>query len=173
MHRVYHKAILVVLGNTGNQGGSFITHFLSLRAPPYALRDVIQDVTSSKAASLSGRGVELGTWNYNEPASLDAVFKGASAIFSVTNYWLLYGTLMSQQQSSTNVQSKMLLVRDKEIQQNKNIVDAAAKIETLKRFIFSSLPDTEKLGGRKDSYVHQFDGNAIAEEYGKATYPEL
>jgi hypothetical protein len=80
---------------------------------------------------------------------------------------------MSQQQSSTNGQSRILLARDKEIQPNKNIVDAAAKIETLKRFIFSSLPDTEKLGGRKYSYVHQIDGKAIAEEYGKATYPEL
>jgi hypothetical protein len=61
-------------------------HFLSLTAPPYALRGVIRDVTSSKAASLSGRGVEMGTGNYDEPASLNAAFTGASAIFSATDY---------------------------------------------------------------------------------------
>lgn len=67
----------------------------------------------------------------------------------------------------------MLLAKEKEIQQNKNIIDAAAKVETLERFIFSSLPNTEKLSGGKYSHVHQFDEKAIAEEYGKTTYPEL
>ncbi|CAN9478528.1 unnamed protein product [Alternaria alternata] len=149
------KPTLVVLGATGNQGGSVLSHFLSLTPSPYALRGVTRDEISS------------------EPASLDAAFKGASAIFSVTDYWMLYGSFMAQQQSSVNGQSPMLFAKEKEIQQNKNIIDAAAKVESLERFIFSSLPNIEKLSGGKYSHVHQFDGKAIAEEYGKTTYPEL
>lgn len=80
------KPTLVVLGATGNQGGSVLSHFLSLTPSPYALRGVTRDVTSTKAASLSERGVEMVAGNFDEPASLDAAFKGASAIFSVTDY---------------------------------------------------------------------------------------
>ena len=167
------KPVFVVLGATGNQGGSVISHFLSLTTSPYTLRGVTRNRASSTATALSARGVEMVAGNYDDPASLDAAFKGAAIIFSVTDYWLLYGTLMAQRYNATDGQSTMVLAKDKEIQQLKNIIDSAAKVKTLERFVFSSLPNTEKLSGGKYSHVHQFDGKAIAEQYGKETYPEL
>lgn len=59
------------------------------------------------------------------------------------------------------------------MQQNKNIIDAAAKVETLGRFVYSSLPNTSKLSGGKYTHVYHFEGKGMAEEYGRTTYPEL
>ena len=82
------KSLLVVLGATGNQGGSVLAYFLSLPASPYVLRGVTRDPSSSKSESLLSLGVEMVYGDIDHPASLDAAFKGASAIFSVTDFWL-------------------------------------------------------------------------------------
>lgn len=80
------KPLLVVLGATGNQGGSVISHFLSLSPSPYALRVVTRDTSSTKAKSLATQGVEVVFGDFNDPQSLDAAFSGASVIFSVTDF---------------------------------------------------------------------------------------
>ncbi|RDW75408.1 Hscarg dehydrogenase [Coleophoma cylindrospora] len=167
------KPVLVVLGATGNQGGSVIAHFLSLSPAPYALRGVTRDPTSSKSLSLASLGVEVVAGNYDDPSSLDAAFKDASAIFSVTDFWQSFMDPSLRESTSVSGQSVGVACRDKEAQQNKNIIDAAAKVGTLERFVFSSLPNMNKLSGGKYSHVYHFDGKAMAEEYGRSTYPEL
>lgn len=167
------KPLLVVLGATGNQGGSVLSYYLSLSPSPYALRGVTRDPTSPKATSLSSCGVEMVTGNIDDPASLDAAFKGASAIFSVTDYWQHYASPAMHEKAASSGQNIMLLCREKETQQNKNIIDAAAKVGSLEKFIYSSLPNAGKVSGGKYSHVYHFDGKGLAEEYGKATYPEL
>jgi uncharacterized protein YbjT (DUF2867 family) len=80
------KPVFVVLGATSNQGGSIISHFLSLTPSPYTLQGVTQDMASSTATALSARSVEIVAGNYNNPTSLNAAFKSASIIFSITDY---------------------------------------------------------------------------------------
>ena len=66
----------------------------------------------------------------------------------------------------------MIVSRERETQQNKNIIDAAAKVDTLERFVYSGLPNTNKLSGGKYDVYH-FDGKGIAEMYGKLAHPKL
>ncbi|KAL6886761.1 putative hscarg dehydrogenase [Trichoderma evansii] len=167
------KPILVVLGATGTQGGSVLAHFLSLSPSPYALRGVTRDLSSAKAAALIAQGVEMVVGNFDDPTSLEAAFKGASAIYSVTDYWNPMADPLQHQKAAAAGQSIGHFIREYETQQNKNIIDAAANLDGLERFIFSSLPDTKKLSSGKYTHVFQFDSKGIAEEYGRQTHPKL
>jgi hypothetical protein len=167
------KPILVVLGATGNQGGSVITHFLSQSSSPYALRAVTRDTSSTKALSLATRDVEVVAGDFDKPESLTAAFNGASIIFSVTDFWnLMMSKSMFEKAAAAGI-GRGIYVRDYEAQQNRNIIDAAAKVKTLERFIYSSLANVNKLSGGKYENVYHMDSKASAEEYGKSTYPEL
>jgi hypothetical protein len=167
------KPILVVLGATGNQGGSVVAHFLSLSHPPYALRGVTRDPTSPNAVALASRGVEVVAGDFDDPSSLDAAFKDASVIFSTTDYWQAFASPALRDRAVASGQNIGVYTREYETQQSKNIIDAAAKVSTLKRFVFSSLPNVAKLSEGKYTHVYHFDGKAIAEEYARSSYPTL
>ena len=167
------KPIFVVLGATGQQGGSVISHFLSLDNNPYALRGVTRDSTSAKAKALTEKGVEMVTANADSPSALDVAFEGASIIFSVTDFWTSYVDPKVREQAAASGKSAMLATRDNEAQQGRNIIDAAAKVPTLERFIMSSLPYFTKLTGGKYVNVTHYDSKGIAEEYGREHQKEL
>ncbi|EED16231.1 hscarg dehydrogenase, putative [Talaromyces stipitatus ATCC 10500] len=167
------KPLLVVLGATGNQGGSVISHFLSQSPSPYKLRGVTRNPSSPNSIRLVSRGVEMVAGEFDDPSSLDAAFQGATAIFSVTDFWQSFKNPALREIASASGQKISILSRDNEAQQNRNIIDAAAKVDTLERFVYSSLPNTSKLSGGKYSHVYHFDGKAIAEEYGRSTHPKL
>ncbi|KUJ09943.1 NmrA-like family protein [Mollisia scopiformis] len=170
------KPLLVVLGATGNQGGSILTHFLSLPSSPYALRAITRTPTSAAALSLASRGIEIVPGDINDPASLTAAFAGASIIFSVTDFLHpMTSPLLRSQALASGYDSSTLgfYMRDHETTQNKNIIDAAANVPSLQRFIFSSLANSERLSGGKYRHVYYSDSKAAAEEYGRETYPEL
>ncbi|KAH8658445.1 putative hscarg dehydrogenase [Xylariales sp. PMI_506] len=167
------KPLLVVLGATGNQGGSVLSYYLSLSPSPYALRGVTRNLSSPKALSLTSFGVEMVSGNFDDPASLEFAFKGASAIFSITDFWKAFADPAQRERAAASGQGIGVFSREYEAQQNRNIIDAAAKVGTLERFIFSSLPDTNKLSGGKYPHVYHFEGKANAEEYGQVTYPDL
>jgi uncharacterized protein YbjT (DUF2867 family) len=167
------KPLLVVLGATGNQGGPVISHFLSLLPSPYALRAVTRNASSAKAAALVSQGVEVMVGDFNDPQSLDAVFSGASIIFSVTDFLQSMMSPTLREKAAASGGNAGFYIRDYEAQQNKNIIDAAAKVSTLERFIYSSLPNMTKLSGGKYAHVYFSDSKGIAEEYGKLTYPKL
>ena len=167
------KPLLVVLGATGNQGGSVIAHFLSLSPSPYTLRAITRNPSSAKAVSLASQGVEIAAGNFDDPESLDAAFAGASAIFSVTDFVQLIMSPSLRQEAIASGSDVGFYIRDYEAQQNRNIIDAAAKVSTLQRFIYSGLAHASKLSGGKYAHVYHFDSKAIAEEYGQSTYPKL
>ncbi|KAI0130510.1 putative hscarg dehydrogenase [Xylariales sp. AK1849] len=167
------KPLLVVLGATGNQGGSVVAHFLSLSPSPYALRAITRDTSSAKAVSLASQGVEVVAGDFDNPQSLDVAFSGASVIFSVTDFWQSMMSPSLREKAAASGASAGVYIRDYEAQQNRNIIDAAAKVSTLERFIYSSLANMNKLSGGKYTHVYHCDGKAAAEEYGKSTYRKL
>lgn len=167
------KPLLVVLGATGNQGGSIISYYLSQPSSPYKLRGVTRNPSSSKSLSLLSQGVEMVAGDFDDLSSLEAAFQNATAIFSVTDFWQSFMNPSLRGKAAETGEKIGILSRDREAQQNKNIIGAAAKVQTLERFIYSSLPNTSKLSQGKYSHVYHFDGKAIAEEYGRSTYPEL
>jgi nucleoside-diphosphate-sugar epimerase len=167
------KPLLVVLGATGNQGGSVVAHFLSLSPPPYALRAVTRDPSSAKAIALASQGVEVVAGDFDDPNSLHAAFRGASVIFSMTDFAQSMMNPSLLEKAAKSAVSPGLYIRDYEAQQNRNIIEAASRVGTLERFIYSSLPYADKLSEGKYAHVYYYDSKASAEEYGKSTYPKL
>ena len=165
--------LLVVIGATGTQGGSVLNHLISLSTSPYRLRGITRNTTSEAAQTLASRGVEMVSANLDDPASLSKAFEGANAIFSVTDFWAPFYTPSSRAAAAAAGKSINEWVYDYELQQGKNVFDAAAKVSTLERLVFSSLADVRKWSGGKYTQVWHFDGKAHAEEYARKTHPEL
>lgn len=66
------------------------------------------------------------------------------------------------------------IAMEREIQQGKNIVDAAAAtVSTLERLILSTLSHARKWSGGKITHNLHFDGKAQFTDYARTTYPEL
>ena len=83
------KKILVVFGATGNQGGSVVNSILSdsNTAKEFKIRGITRDPSKPNAKALEAKGVETVAADTNDKSSLLAAFKGAYAVFAVTNYW--------------------------------------------------------------------------------------
>ncbi|KAF7622862.1 putative hscarg dehydrogenase [Aspergillus flavus] len=161
--------LLVVLGATGNQGGSVIRSFLA--DPTWQIRGLTRNTSSVKAQSLREQGVEIIQADLDDIVSLESAFQGATAIFSVTDFWNAFATIAPN--SEIEDQSKIRRTYEYELQQGKNVFDAAAKIDTLERLVFSSLSDASKWSKGKYTRVLHFEAKAHAVDYGRETYPEL
>ena len=82
------------------------------------------------------------------------MFAGADGIFALTGFW--------QTQSTTT-----------EIAQGRAIVDAAARSETLKHFVWSALPDPVKLSNGQLLNIHHWKGKSLVTEYIQKEHPKL
>ncbi|EFR01094.1 hscarg protein [Nannizzia gypsea CBS 118893] len=141
------KKLLVVLGATGKQGGSVINSILGdeKAASQFAIRGITRDPSKPSAQALTKRGVECVKADLNSKDSLTEAFKGAYAVFAVTNFWETGSA-------------------ETEIQQGKNIADAA-KENSVQHLIWSSLINVTKVSGGKLAGVSHFDSKAAVEEY--------
>lgn len=164
--------LIVVLGATGNQGGSVATTFL--QKPEWRVRAVTRNAASSKAESLKSRGAEVVEADMDKPETLVAAFAGAQVVYAVSDP---IGTLFAGPEKSSvkprEGQNLLDWATGIETHQFKNAVDAAAQTPTLERFIISTLPNTKKLSSGKYNEVYHFDSKAAAEEYTKEIYPDL
>ncbi|KNB19510.1 hypothetical protein FOXG_16773 [Fusarium oxysporum f. sp. lycopersici 4287] len=144
-----NKKIIAVIGSTGSQGGSVVDIFLNdpVLNKEWAVHAITRDPSNEKAKKLVERGAKAVAGDLNNKLSLVKAFTGATAVFGVTNYWESMST-------------------DTEIQQGKNIVDAA-KEAGVSYFIFSSLLDVKKLTNGKLPHVYHLDGKARIEEYAR------
>ncbi|KAL7944036.1 NAD(P)-binding protein [Trichoderma barbatum] len=162
--------VIAVVGATGNQGGSVANVFLS--APGWQVRALTRNTSSAKAQALAARGAEVVAADMDVPSTLEAAFRGAHAIFAVSDFWGLYGDPANKDKPKQG-QPLNIWAADYEVQQLKNTIDAAAKVDTLERFVFSSLSNATKWSNGKYTHVYHFDSKARAEDYGKELYPDL
>ncbi len=167
------KPLLVVLGATGIQGGSVISHFLSLNPQPYKLRGISRNPASDASKALIEKGVEMVAGDLDDPSSLLQAFQGANVIFSVTDFWGPYGNPQIHAQAAAANKPANQLVYEIELQHNKNVFDAASQISTLDRLIHSTLSSAKKWSKGKYQHVYHFDSKADAVEYAQEKYPEL
>ena len=150
------------------QGGSVANVFL--KEPGWKVRGISRH--PEKAQNWTEKGVEMVQGNLDDPESLVAAFKGANAIFSVTDFWQPYFNPANHAKLKPG-QSINEWVYEYELQQGKYIADAAAKVQGLERLIFSALCDTSKWSQGKYTGVYHFDSKARAVDYIKEKYPEL
>ncbi|KFA76231.1 hypothetical protein S40288_10300 [Stachybotrys chartarum IBT 40288] len=162
--------VIVILGATGNQGGSVADTFFE--KPGWQIRALTRNTSSAKAHALAKRGAQVVTADIDNPETLPAAFEGAHAVFAVSNFWALYGDPANQGKNKPG-QPLNVWAAEHETRQLKNVIDAVAKVPTLERFVLSSLSNSTKWSKGKYTRVYHFDSKAKAEDYGKATYPDL
>jgi NmrA-like family len=162
--------LLVVVGATGNQGSSVVETFLKL--PGWRIRGITRNTQSPAAQDLCAKGVEMVAANLDDPASLASAFTGATVIFGVTDFWHPFADPANYAKLAPG-QTINEWCYAYELQQAKNIFDAASKITTLERLIWSSLSSAKKWSKGKYTWVYHFDSKADAAEYGRVAYPDL
>jgi len=169
------QKLIVVLGATGTQGGSVLSTFAT--DPSWRVRALTRYASSPKAQALLSKrptaSIELVSADLNDVSSLAKAFAGAHAIFGVIDFWTLYGDDKIRAQAQAKGQPANELCFDLEVQQGKNIFDAASQIPTLERLVFSGLSNASELSGGKYKYVLHYDSKAVAMDYAKEELPEL
>ncbi|KAJ6602558.1 NAD(P)-binding protein [Mycena vulgaris] len=140
--------LVVVVGVTGNQGGS-VVKALAESDKPYRIRGLTRDVTKPAASVLADAGVEMVgiALTADNTAAAREALKGADIFFVVTNYW------------------EHLDVK-REVAEVKMLIDAA-KAANVGLFIWSGLESIVKISNGKYPNVHHFNGKAEVTEYGR------
>ncbi|KAJ5910489.1 NmrA-like family protein [Penicillium tannophilum] len=144
--------LIVILGITGVQGSSVADTYL-LNAD-WKIRGVTRNPESDKAKQWAAKGVEIVKGDLDDVVSLKRAFVGADVIFGVTDFW----TIFQDPESQTKKKPGQELVEycyEVELQQGKNIADAAAAVPDLFRYIFSSMANaTTSSSGKYDKLYH-------------------
>src|SRR5215472_214498 len=115
--------IVLVTGATGRQGGSVVRHML---AKGWKLRALARDPGGDAAKALANRGVEVVRGDLEAPASLEPAVLGVHGIYSVQDFWSVGAR--------------------REVQQGKNLADAASKAG-IDHFVYSSVGGAERNSG--------------------------
>jgi uncharacterized protein YbjT (DUF2867 family) len=116
------KTVLVT-GATGRQGGAVIRHLLP---QGWKLRALVFKADESMVRRLTDQGIDVVRGNLEEPASLERAVRGAYGVYSVQDYWAVGAK--------------------REVQQGKNIADAARK-NGVEHFVYSSVGGAERNSG--------------------------
>lgn len=138
--------LIVVLGATGNQGGSVIENLLK-QGNKWRIRGLCRNTEADRAKELSRKGVEMYKCDISDKNQVLQAFKGAYGVFALTNFW----------------QSEIVKQPDVEFNQGKNVVDAALQ-NNVKHFVWSSLDDVKKICGLD---VPHFTNKNRVEQYAR------
>jgi len=138
------------------------------------VRGITRDPTRPTSREWADRGVELVKANLNDVASLEAAFAGSAVIFGVTDFWGITADSKTQELARSTGQPVNVIAYEIEVQQGRNIVDAAnATVDTLDRFVLSTLSATKRWSMGKYAHNYYFDAKWESVEYLKTTYTRL
>jgi len=129
------KTVLIT-GATGRQGGAVIRYMLP---KGWKLRGLVFKADHSTVQRLTEQGVEVVRGDLEDPASLERAVRGAYGVYSVQDFWSV-GT-------------------KREVQQGKNIADAARKAG-VEHFVYSSAG-----GAERNSGIDHFESKWEIENY--------
>ncbi len=115
--------IVLVTGATGRQGGAVIRHML---AKGWKLRALTRNPRRRAAQDLARQGIEVAQGDLEEAPSLERATRGVYGIYSVQDFWTVGAR--------------------REVQQGKNLADAAKKAG-VEHFVYSSVGGAERNSG--------------------------
>ncbi|KZL73585.1 NmrA-like family protein, partial [Colletotrichum tofieldiae] len=166
------KKIITIVGLTGAQGGSVADVFLKERG--WHVRGLTRDPSKPSSQAWATKGVELVKADLNDVFTLIPAFAQSTVIFGVTDFWGVVWDPKYQALSGSTGRPINEIAYDLEVQQAKNIIDAAnSTIETVDRFVFSTLSATKQWSKGKYTHNFHFDAKWEGVKYLKATYPAL
>ena len=151
------------------QGSSVAEAFL--HSPEYKIRGLTRSPTSLSALEWQCKGVEIVRADLNDPTSLLLAFKDANFIFGVTDFWTIFKDPSSAHKKKPD-QDITEYCFEVELQQGKNLAQAAAKIPSLERYVFSSMANASKWSGGKFRELYHMDSKALTVEFAMGL-PEL
>lgn len=147
---------------------------LFLQETGWHVRGVTRDPGKPESQTWAAKGVELVKADLNDAVSLKSAFSGSTVVFGVTDFWGIVGDPAVQARAQALSIPANELAYQLEVQQGRNIVDAAfATLDTLDRFVLSTLSATKKWSKGKYTHNFHFDAKWEAVEYLKTTYPAL
>ncbi|KAK5994629.1 NmrA-like family domain-containing protein 1 [Cladobotryum mycophilum] len=161
--------LIVVLGITGVQGSSVADTYLN--GAGWKVRGVTRNPKSAAAEQWAAKGVEIVQGDLDDVSSLKKAFQGADVIFGVTDFWTIWRDPESNNKKKPD-QDIVHYSYEVELQQGKNLADAAASVPGLKRYIFSSMSNATKESSGKYSKVFHMASKAEAVAYAQ-TLPGL
>ncbi|CZT07929.1 related to nitrogen metabolic regulation protein nmr [Rhynchosporium graminicola] len=171
------RKLIVVIGVTGNQGGSVASRFLS--DPTYRIRGLTRNPASPAAVALARKGIEIVAADLEDVESLKKAFEGANLIFSVTNYWEPFWRPDARAAAEKKGITCRKWAYEVELRQGKNIADAAGSkgvVEGLDEmgFVASTLSNAKVCSKGKYQELYHFDSKAeVFPGYVEEKYPEL
>ncbi|KAE8389589.1 hypothetical protein BDV23DRAFT_157039 [Aspergillus alliaceus] len=166
------KKIITIVGVTGNQGASVAELFVG--KADWHVRGLTRDPSKPASRAWRDKGVELVIADLNDAASLKTAFAGSTVIYGVTDFWGILADPKVQERAQAAGRPANVEAYEVEVQQGRNIVDAAnATVDTLDRFVLSTLSSTKKWSKGKYTHNFHFDGKWEAVDYLKASYPAL
>jgi uncharacterized protein YbjT (DUF2867 family) len=130
------EKVVLITGATGRQGGAVIRHMLP---KGWKLRALVFKADDARVQRLVSQGIEVVRGNLEDPASLEPATRGAYGVYSVQDFW--------------SVGAK------REVQQGKNIADAARKAG-VEHFVYSSVG-----GAERNSGIDHWDSKWEVENY--------
>ncbi|KAH9204935.1 hypothetical protein DL95DRAFT_318500 [Leptodontidium sp. 2 PMI_412] len=166
------EKIITIVGVTGKQGSSVAEVFL--KEGGWHIRGITRDPSKPSSKVWADQGVELIAADLDDVASLTKAFAGSTVVFGVTDFWGQVADPKLKAKAQKSGRPINVEAYDVEVQQGRNIVDAAyATVHTLDRFVLSTLSATKKWSKGKYSHNYHFDAKWTAVEYVKSSYPEL
>jgi uncharacterized protein YbjT (DUF2867 family) len=114
---------VLVTGATGRQGGAVVRHMLP---KGWKLRALTRNPSSHVSQELARQGVEVLQGDLEDPSSLERASRGVYGIYSVQDFWAVGAK--------------------REVQQGKNLADAAKKAG-VQHFVYSSVGGAERNSG--------------------------
>ncbi|OCK74070.1 NAD(P)-binding protein [Lepidopterella palustris CBS 459.81] len=165
------KKLIVIVGITGNQGGSVANAFLNL--PDWRIRGISRNSSSASSAAWAAKGAEMVSGDLDDVSSLKSAFSGATAIFGITDFWQQFSIPENHALAAKEGKTINEIAYAAEVAQGHNIVDAAASVEGLDRLVLSTLSKSREWSKGKILWNYHFDSKWAAVEYLRERYPEM
>ncbi|QKX59538.1 uncharacterized protein TRUGW13939_06672 [Talaromyces rugulosus] len=163
-----------VLDVTGNQGSSVENAFLNLQG--WCIRGITRNPSSLAAQQRPSKEVEIVKADLDDIASLESAFRGASAIFAVTdiyNHFFNPANFAKAQEAGISVNEyacNLEITQAMKIAIAANLPDVSS---TLTHFVFSSLSDTKPWSKGRYTWNFHFDGKARVVKRIREELPDL
>jgi uncharacterized protein YbjT (DUF2867 family) len=118
------RPLVAVIDATGLLGGSVARAILNDPGQRFELRALVRETTSPAAMALAALGAELVVTDFDDATSVLRGFRGANAVFAVTNFWE-HGS------------------PERELSQARSMA-TAARLADVEHVVWSTQPDTRR-----------------------------
>jgi NAD(P)-dependent dehydrogenase (short-subunit alcohol dehydrogenase family) len=145
---------IAVVGATGTQGSSVVQAVLKSGSPgEWSIRALARNPEGEPAQALKTSGVEVVAADLNDVQSLRTAFSDCYAVFAVTDFFVPFAALGCDIEKTIELEEKYA----------SNILEAVKSNPSIAHFIWSTLPEAEKISGGELRIPHFVAKNRMDE----------